>query len=148
MDEYYMYLALEEAKKAAMLDEVPVGAVVVREGTVIARGHNLRELMKDSTAHAEMLAIHEACRTLGGWRLMDCDVYVTLEPCPMCAGALVNSRIRRLIYGASDPKAGAGGSVYNILCDTRLNHRIEVVPGVLEEQCSSLIKEYFKAKRK
>jgi tRNA(adenine34) deaminase len=148
MDEYYMYLALEEAKKAAMLDEVPVGAVVVREGTVIARGHNLRELMKDSTAHAEMLAIHEACRTLGGWRLMDCDVYVTLEPCPMCAGALVNSRIRRLIYGASDPKAGAGGSVYNILCDTRLNHRIEVVPGVLEEKCSSVIKEYFKAKRK
>lgn len=148
MDEYYMTLAIEEAKKAAMLDEVPVGAVVVREGKVIARGHNLRELMRDSTAHAEMLAIHEACRAVGGWRLMNCDVYVTLEPCPMCAGALVNSRIRRLIYGASDPKAGAGGSVYNILCDQRLNHRIEVVPGVLEEQCSSLLRDYFRSKRR
>lgn len=143
-----MKLALEEAEKSYMLDEVPVGAVIVREGIVIAKAHNLRELLKDATAHAEIAAIQKACSYLGGWRLLKCDMYVTLEPCPMCAGALVNSRIERVFFGAYDKKAGSAGSIYNILNDQRLNHRIEVVGGVMEEECSGILKDYFRQKRK
>lgn len=148
MDEYFMNLAIKEAKKAYILDEVPVGAVIVRDGRVIASAHNSREIMKDATSHAEIIAIREACRALGGWRLMDCDMYVTLEPCPMCAGAMVNARIRRIVFGAFDLRAGACGSIMNIAEDSRLNHRIEVVSGVLEEECRKLLQDFFREKRK
>ncbi len=148
MDGYFMELAIEEAKKAYILDEVPVGAVIVRDGRIIASAHNSREIMKDATSHAEIIAIREACRTLGGWRLMDCDMYVTLEPCPMCAGAMVNARIRRIVFGAFDLRAGACGSIMNIAEDSRLNHRIEVVSGVLEEECRKLLQDFFREKRK
>lgn len=148
MHEKYMSFAIEEAKKSMLLDEVPVGAVVVKDGVVISRGHNGRETTKDATSHAEMIAIREACKRLGGWRLTDCDLYVTLEPCPMCAGAMVNARIKRVIFGAFDPKAGACGSLMNIANDERLNHRIEIVSGILEEECSALLKDFFKLKRK
>lgn len=148
MDEYFMNLAIKEAKKAYILDEVPVGAVIVRDGRIIASAHNSREIMKDATSHAEIIAIREACRALGGWRLMDCDMYVTLEPCPMCAGAMVNARIRRIVFGAFDLRAGACGSIMNIAEDSRLNHRIEVVSGVLEEECRKLLQDFFREKRK
>lgn len=148
MDEYFMKLAIDEAKKAFLLDEVPVGAVVVKGGRVIASSHNSREIMKDATCHAEIIAIKEACRTLGGWRLVDCDMYVTLEPCPMCTGAMVNARIRRIIFGAFEPRAGACGSIMNIAEDSRLNHRIEIVPGILEAECQKLMKDFFREKRK
>lgn len=148
MDEYFMNLAIKEAKKAYILDEVPVGAVIVRDGRVIASAHNSREIMKDATSHAEIIAIREACRALGGWRLIDCDMYVTLEPCPMCAGAMVNARIRRIVFGAFDLRAGACGSIINIAEDSRLNHRIEVVSGVLEEECRRLLQDFFREKRK
>lgn len=148
MHEYYMSLALKEAKRAFTLDEVPVGAVIVKNNIVISKGHNVRETMKSALAHAETIAIEEACTTLGGWRLLDCDLYVTLEPCPMCAGAAVNARINRIIFGACDKRAGACGSVYNIANDERLNHRIEVIPGILEEECRELLQEFFKRKRK
>ncbi|EYE88042.1 deoxycytidylate deaminase [Fervidicella metallireducens AeB] len=147
MDEYYMRLAIEEAKKAAMLDEVPVGVVVVRKGNILVRSHNCREILKDSTAHAEILAIKEACKILNGWRLLDCEMYVTLEPCPMCAGAIVNSRIKKLVFGAYDNRSGACKSLYNITQDERLNHRLEVIGGVLEEDCKKLMQEFFKIKR-
>jgi tRNA(adenine34) deaminase len=147
MFEHFMHLALEEAQRAYMLDEVPVGAVIVRHGEVIGKGHNLRETLREATAHAEMLAIKEACVKLGGWRLLDCDIYVTLEPCPMCAGALVNSRINRVIFGACDQRAGACGSVYNIANDLKLNHRLEVIPGILENECRGLLQSFFKSKR-
>jgi tRNA(adenine34) deaminase len=146
--EYYMSLAIEEAKIAYILDEVPVGAIIVRNGEVISRGHNLRETLKDATAHAEIIAIKNACTKLNGWRLIDCDIYVTLEPCSMCAGALVNSRVNRVIFGAFDARAGACGSVYNIVDDLRLNHRLDVVSGVLENECKGLLQEFFKGKRK
>ncbi len=148
MHEYYMSLAIEEAKIAYLLDEVPVGAVIVRNGEVIARAHNLRETLKDATAHAEILAINEACRRLNGWRLIGCSIYVTLEPCPMCAGALVNSRIEKLVFGAYDLRAGAAHSIYNIPEDTRLNHRLEVIDGFMEEECRSLMQSFFKRKRR
>ncbi len=148
MHEYYMSLALKEAERAFMLDEVPVGAVVVKNDIVISKGHNVRETIKSATGHAEITAIEEACRALGGWRLIDCDLYVTLEPCPMCAGAAVNARINRIIFGAYDQKAGACGSVYNIANDERLNHRMEVISGVLEEECRELLQEFFRKKRK
>lgn len=148
MHEYYMSLALKEAEKAFILDEVPVGAVVVKNDIVISKGHNVRETIKSATGHAEITAIEEACRVLGGWRLLDCDLYVTLEPCPMCAGAAVNARINRIIFGAFDQKSGACGSIYNIANDERLNHRIEVIPGVLEEECRELLQRFFRKKRK
>ncbi len=148
MQEYYMSLALQEARRAFTLDEVPVGAVIVKNNIIIAKGHNIRETMKNALGHAETIAIEEACRVLGGWRLMDCDIYVTLEPCPMCAGAAVNARINRIIFGAYDQKSGACGSVYNIANDDRLNHRIEVIPGILEGECKELLQEFFKRKRK
>ncbi|GFR36566.1 tRNA adenosine(34) deaminase TadA [Thermobrachium celere] len=145
--EYFMREAIKEAKKCLFIDEVPVGAVVVKDGKIVGRGHNLRETLKDATAHAEILAIKEACRNLGGWRLIDCEIYVTLEPCVMCAGALVNSRIKRLIFGAYDKRFGACGTLYNIAYDERLNHRIEVVGGVLEKECATLLSDFFRKKR-
>lgn len=148
MHEYYMSLALEEARKAFMLDEVPVGAVIVKNDIVISKGHNLRETMKNALSHAEIIAIEKACRTLGGWRLLGCDLYATLEPCSMCTGAAVNARINRIIYGASDQKSGACGSIYNIANDERLNHRIEVIPGILEEECREILQDFFRRKRK
>ena len=142
-----MKKALEEAEKAFLKDEVPVGAVIVRNGEIIAAAHNRRELSKDATAHAEMLAIREACETLGGWRLLDCDLYVTLEPCTMCSGAILQSRIERLYIGTMDPKGGAAGSVLNIFEDYHFNHRTQVINGILEDECSQILKQYFKRKR-
>ena len=143
----YMEAALEEAKIAFDLGEVPVGAVVVRGGEIIARAHNMTETAKDPTAHAEILAIREAARILGGWRLIGCDLYVTMEPCSMCAGAIVWSRIERLYYGALDPKAGAAGSLYDIPGDARLNHNPVVTGGVMEEECSSIVRDFFRGLR-
>ncbi|WP_066496338.1 tRNA adenosine(34) deaminase TadA [Abyssisolibacter fermentans] len=143
MDEYYMKLAIEEAYKAYEIKEVPIGAVIVKNNEVISEGYNLRETSKDATTHAEMIAIREACEKLGGWRLSGCCMYVTIEPCPMCAGAIVNSRIDRLVIGALDPKAGACGSVMNIVENPKLNHRVEVVKGILENECSKIMKDFF-----
>lgn len=141
--ERWMAMAYREAERAFEEGEVPVGAVVVHENQVIARGRNQIELLKDPTAHAEMIAITAAAGSLGTKWLENCDVYVTLEPCCMCSGALVLSRVRRLVFGANDPKAGAVGSLYNIPRDERLNHRIEVVSGVLEPKCSAILKAFF-----
>lgn len=138
-----MEKALEEAKKAYDLLEVPIGAVIVKDGKIVGRGFNLKETKKDATLHAEIIAIKDACRNLGGWRLPGCTMYVTLEPCPMCAGALVNSRIERLVIGARDPKTGACGSIINIVEMEGLNHQIDVKFGVLEEECSNLLKKFF-----
>lgn len=147
MDSDFMREALAEAQKAFQLDEVPIGAVVVKNGTIIGRGHNLRERMKDPTLHAEIIAIRQAAAALGGWRLTDCDLYVTVEPCPMCAGAILQARIRRVVFGARDPKAGCAGSLYNLLEDPRFNHRAEVTEGIMKEPCSLIIREYFRLKR-
>jgi tRNA(adenine34) deaminase len=138
-----MGMALQEAEAAALEGETPVGAVVVCEGAVVARAHNLRETDKDPTSHAELIAIREAARRLGRWRLTDCTVYVTLEPCPMCAGALVNARVGQLVYGALDPKAGAVGTLYDLSSDERLNHRFGVISGVRAEESSRLLKDFF-----
>lgn len=139
--------ALKEAQKAYNIDEVPIGAVVVKDGEIIGRGHNLRESQKDPTLHAEMIAIREAAAKIKGWRLTNCDIYVTIEPCPMCAGAMIQARIDRVIFGARDPKAGCAGSLYNLLEDSRFNHRVEVVEGIMEEQCRDIIKTFFRNKR-
>lgn len=147
-DADFMRIALDEAIKAHELEEVPIGAVVVKEGKLIARGYNLRERLKDPTAHAEMIAITAAAEALGDWRLEGCTLYVTLEPCAMCAGAIVNSRVPRVVFGALDPKAGACGSLFNLVQDSRLNHRVELVSGVLAEDCGALLKEFFRARRK
>ncbi|MBR4941583.1 MAG: tRNA adenosine(34) deaminase TadA [Clostridia bacterium] len=141
-DEKFMGAALSLARRAAAEGEVPVGCVVVRKGEIVGRGRNRRENGKCATAHAELRAIENACRRLGGWRLWECELYVTLEPCPMCAGAIVNSRIRRVVYGASDPKAGAAGSVLNLF-EYPLNHKPELVAGVLEEECAAELKKFF-----
>lgn len=141
-DKYYMSLALEEAKKAAALGEVPVGAVAVWEGEVVATAYNTRETGKNALHHAEIKAIDLACANLKGWRLHKCDLYVTLEPCPMCAGAIVNARIKRVVFGASDKKAGAFGSVFN-MNDLPLNHKPEIVRGILETECSELLSVFF-----
>lgn len=146
-DAAYMALALEEARRAAAEGEVPIGAVMVCDGAVVARGRNARESAADPTAHAEMIAIRGAADRLGRWRLSDCTLYVTLEPCPMCAGALVNARIQRLVYGAADPKAGAVGTLYDLSADTRLNHRYEVTAGVLEAECGQILKDFFQGLR-
>lgn len=143
----FMEQALAEAEKAYQLDEVPIGAVIVKDGIIIGRGHNLRERDKDPTLHAEMIAIRQASAAIGGWRLIDCDLYVTIEPCPMCAGAIMQARIQRVIFGARDPKAGCAGSLYNLLEDQRFNHRVEVIEGILEDSCSGIMKNYFKQKR-
>jgi len=142
-----MRKALEEAEKAFDKDEVPVGAVIVRKGEIIAAAHNCREILKDATAHAEILAIKEACEALGGWRLIDCDMYVTLEPCVMCSGAILQARIERLYIGAMDPKGGAAGSMLNLFEDYHFNHRTEVIKSILEEECSQILKDFFKKKR-
>ena len=146
-DERWMRLALKEAERAYEEDEVPVGAVVVYEGRVIGRGHNRTEGLKDPTAHAEILAIGAAANYLDSWRLEGTTLYVTLEPCAMCAGAIVLARVDRLVFGAYDPKAGACGSLMNIVQDPRLNHRVEVRAGVLEEACGSLLKSFFQKLR-
>ena len=140
--------ALAEAKKAAAAGEVPVGAVIVKDGEIIGRGHNETETAKDPTAHAEMIAIRQAAKNLGGWRLTGCTMYVTTEPCSMCAGAIVWSRISRLFIGTMDPKSGACGSVFNIPQESRLNHFVEIETGLMQEECSSLMKSFFKELRK
>ena len=146
MDELFMKEALKLAKEAFDGGEVPVGCVVVRKGEIVGRGRNRREGVKNALAHAEMEAINDACRNLGGWRLWECTLYVTLEPCPMCAGAIINSRLPAVIIGAADPKAGAMGSIAD-LCALPLNHKPEVVFGVLEEECAGLLRRFFKEKR-
>jgi len=143
-----MMEALAEARRAAGIGEVPIGAVVVREGEVVGRGHNRREIDRDPLAHAELLAIREAASRLEGWRLEGCTMYVTLEPCAMCAGALVNSRVARLVYGAADPKAGYCGTLGNLVQDPRLNHRLEVTAGVLEGESAALLRGFFASLRR
>lgn len=147
IDVAMMERAIELARKAAAQDEVPVGAVVYRGNRIIAEGYNLREASNDPVAHAELLAVSRAGRALGEWRLSDCSLAVTLEPCPMCAGALVNARLGRLVYGATDPKAGACESLFQITTDRRLNHEVEIVSGVLADRCGQLLKDFFKQKR-
>lgn len=143
----FMELAIREAKKAEAIGEVPIGAVIVRDGEVIAASHNLRERDQEATAHAELAAITEACRETGSWRLEDTVLYVTLEPCPMCAGAILQSRIPRVVYGARDPKAGCVDSLYRLLDDPRFNHRCDVTEGVLGEECGALLTNFFRGIR-
>lgn len=147
LDEDYMKMAIEEAKNAEALDEVPIGAVIVKEGKVISSAHNLRESNQQATAHAELLAIDEACKKLGTWRLEGCSLYVTLEPCPMCAGAIIQSRIEKVVFGASDPKAGCAGTLMNLLQDSRFNHQTDIVRGVLNQECGELLTQFFKTLR-
>ncbi len=146
-DEKYIRLALEEAKKAEAIGEVPIGAILVSNDQIIARAHNLRETTGDPTAHAEILALRKAAQEKKHWRLLDTTLYTTLEPCPMCSGALVLARVARLVFGAHDPKGGAAGSLMNIVQDGRLNHQLEVVSGVLKEDCSKILTDFFKKKR-
>jgi tRNA(adenine34) deaminase len=146
-DAYFMGEALRQARKAARADEVPIGAVIAREGQIIARACNHVEMLKDATAHAEMLAITQAESAVGDWRLTDCDLYVTKEPCPMCAGAIVHARLRRVIFGCPDPKGGGAGGLFNILQNPALNHRCELTPGVLLEDCRAILRDFFAAKR-
>ena len=148
MEEKFMKAALKEAKKAYDKLEVPVGAVIVKDGKIIARAHNLKETKYDTTKHAEILAIQKASKKLNSWRLIDCEMYVTLEPCSMCAGALINSRIKKVYIGASDRKTGAVGSVFNLLEDYTFNHKVEYEKGVLQDECESILKEFFKELRK
>lgn len=145
--EQWMQEAISEALKAETIHEVPIGAVIVHEGRIIGRGHNLRETSMDPTAHAEMIAIREASEFLRAWRLLNCTLYVTLEPCPMCAGAIVQSRILRVVYGTIDPKAGCAGTLMNLLQEDRFNHRVEVINGILREECSSLLTSFFRKLR-
>ncbi len=147
MEERFMKEALKEAKKAYDKLEVPVGAVIVKDGKIIARAHNLKETKYDTTKHAEILAIQKASKKLNSWRLIDCEMYVTLEPCSMCAGALINSRIKKVYIGASDQKTGAVGSVFNLLEDYTFNHKVEYEKGVLQDECESILKEFFRKLR-
>lgn len=142
-----MKAAVNEAKKAAIKDEVPIGAVIVYGGKIIARGHNTRQKTQNAVNHAEIIAIQKACKKIGSWRLIDCDIYVTLEPCPMCAGAIINSRISNVYFGAYDQKAGCAGTLYNLPVDERFNHRANVVGGVMEQECANLLSDFFKQKR-
>jgi tRNA(adenine34) deaminase len=146
-DEYFMRLALREAERALEHDDVPVGAVIVKDGELIGAAHNERELRQDPTAHAEVSALRQAARTLGSWRLLDAVMYVTLEPCPMCAGAIVLSRLPRVVFGTLDPKAGAAGSVLDVLDEPALNHRPQVQGGLLEDDCAELLREFFASRR-
>jgi tRNA(adenine34) deaminase len=146
-DEYFMREALRQAQKAHAADEVPVGAVIVRDGKIIARAYNQVELLKDATAHAEMLALTAAEAAVGDWRLTDCHVYVTKEPCAMCAGALVHTRIQRVIFGCADPSAGAAGSMINLLQMPALNHRCEITSGVLQKECAAILQDFFRKRR-
>ena len=142
--EFFMGEALKEAKKACKKDETPVGAVIVRQGNIISRGYNEKEIKQDPTLHAEIISIKKACKTLGTWRLNDCDMYVTLEPCTMCAGAIIQARVGRLFIGTADPKAGAVGSVLDVLHVDKFNHKVEVICGILEEECSAILKDFFR----
>jgi tRNA(adenine34) deaminase len=144
----WMAIALEEARAAERVGEVPVGAVVVRNGDLLARGHNLTHTANDPSAHAEMVAIRRAAEASGHWRLLDCTLYVTLEPCAMCAGAIVLARLPRLVFGAADPKAGMAGSLGNLVQDARLNHRVDLVGGLLAEESGDLLREFFRRRRK
>jgi tRNA(adenine34) deaminase len=146
-DEYYMRLALREAERALEHDDVPVGAIVVRDGEVIGAGHNERELREDPTAHAETIALREASRALGSWRVLESVLYVTLEPCTLCAGAIVLARVPRVVFGTWDPKAGAAGSVLDVLAEPRLNHRPEVAGGLLAEECADQLRAFFAGRR-
>jgi tRNA(adenine34) deaminase len=143
----WMRLALEEARRAAQAGDVPVGAIAVRDGQIVGRGHNRRQRDRDPTAHAELIALREAAYTLGGWRVVGVTLYSTLEPCAMCAGAAVNARLPRIVWAADDPKAGAGGSVVDLLSHPRLNHRVQVTHGVLAEESAALLQEFFAALR-
>ncbi|EPY07070.1 adenosine deaminase [Paenibacillus sp. E194] len=145
--EYWMRRAIAEALKAEAIGEVPIGAIVVHQNEIIGRGYNLRETSLDSTAHAEMIAIREASEHLQAWRLLDCTLYVTLEPCPMCAGAIVQSRVPTVVYGTTDPKAGCAGTLMNLLQEPRFNHRAEVIEGVLQEECASMLTQFFRRLR-
>jgi tRNA(adenine34) deaminase len=146
-DEYFMRLALREAARALDHEDVPIGALVVRDGEVIGSGHNEREVRADPTAHAEMIALREAARAIGSWRVLDAVLYVTLEPCAMCAGAIVLARVPRVVFGATDPKAGAAGSVFDILAEPRLNHRPQVAGGLLAEESAELLRSFFVPRR-
>src|SRR6202011_4259921 len=147
-DAVFMREALRQAKKALAAEEVPVGAVVVRSGRIIARAYNQVELLKDATAHAEMIALTQAESAVGDWRLTDCDLYVTKEPCVMCAGALVHARVHRVIFGCADERAGAAGSILNVLQMPTLNHRCDISSGVLQNECAAILQDFFKKKRK
>jgi tRNA(adenine34) deaminase len=146
-DEYFMRLALREAEQAPAHEDVPIGAVVVRDGEVLATAHNERELRQDPTAHAEILALREAARAVGSWRVLDAAIYVTLEPCAMCAGAIVLARVARLVFGATDPKAGACGSVLDVTGEARLNHRPQVAGDLLAPECGELLSSFFASRR-
>ena len=146
-DRFFMQAALEEAAAAEILAEVPIGAVVVLDGQIIGRGHNLRETEQDPTAHAEMIAVRQAAEKLGSWRLIDCTLYVTLEPCVMCMGGTILARIPRLVFGCRDPKAGAVGSIYNFAEDDRFNHQVQVREGVLQKECSEQLSRFFRQLR-
>ena len=146
-DDYFMGEALRQAAKAYEADEVPVGAVIVREGRIIARAFNQVELLKDATAHAEMLALTQAEQAVGDWRLTDCTLYVTKEPCPMCAGAMVHTRLARVVFGAGDPKGGAAGGALNLLQFPTLNHRCEITSGLRQDECRTLLKDFFSEQR-
>lgn len=146
-DEFFMREAIKEARKAQEIDEVPIGAVLVINGKIISRAHNLRETDQNAIAHAELLAIDKACRQTGSWRLDNSTLYVTLEPCPMCAGAIILSRINRVVYGAGDPKGGCAGTLMNLLQDERFNHQCEVTKGVLEKECGQLLSDFFRSLR-
>lgn len=147
-DVKFMEAAIEEAQKALTLNEVPIGAVIVYNDEIIARGYNLRESSQTTLSHAELIAIQEANEKIGSWRLEDCTLYVTLEPCPMCAGAIVQSRIKRVVYGATDPKAGCAGTLMNLLNEPRFNHQVELTAGVLQTECAALLTDFFRALRK
>ncbi len=147
-DEEGIRAALRDALTSASVDEVPVGCVIVHDGMIVGRGHNQTESLQDATAHAEILAIGAASNALGSWRLTDCTLYVTLEPCAMCAGAIVLARVARLVYGAPDPKAGACGSVLDVIHERRLNHRVDVTAGVLADECGEILREFFVQKRR
>lgn len=144
----YMKEALKEAKKAYNKDEVPVGCVIVKQGKIIAKAYNKREKSQDATAHAEILCIKKACKKINSFRLNDCEIYVTLEPCPMCAGAIINARIAKVFFGAYDNKAGCCGTLYNLPTDKRFNHNAEIKGGILEQDCATLLKKFFYEKRK
>ncbi|MDR7080644.1 tRNA(adenine34) deaminase [Neobacillus niacini] len=146
-DEYYMKEAIKEAKKAEVLAEVPIGAIIVMDGRIISRAHNLRENKQSAVAHAELLAIEQACKETGSWRLTNATLYVTLEPCAMCSGAIILARVDRVVYGAADPKGGCAGTFMNLLQDERFNHQSEVTSGVLEAECGQLLSDFFRQLR-
>lgn len=146
-DEKFMKEAIKEAKKAENINEVPIGAVIVHDGEIIARGYNLRETSQQTLSHAEIFAIQEANEKIGSWRLEDCTLYVTLEPCAMCAGAIVQSRMKRVVYGAPDQKAGSAGTILNLLDESRFNHQVELTSGVLKDECANLLTYFFKSLR-